>query len=418
MTKPAASTAAAQPRLLLAADVYPDGGGISAIIENIVAELRSQYDLHLAIVDCRSASSERLALPPERIHARGGRSAMKPYLMPTSLLYSFAIGRFLRSLVKRIEPNALLVQDGLFLPVPGLIAIHGTDTKLAVMDHGTLTNSLDPRWQRLMTEQLPFPKNVAFRVGFVLDSPWRNLRWRVGLRRADAVWYVGRELQPWLRRARARGARYAQLVPRDFAPPTPELRAKARTALDVPTSATVINLVTRLAPEKGLDQVVDSLARVEQLDPLVVIVVGDGPLTAWLDARIRELDLPVRLVGRLGRKQIAVVHHASDFHLYAGTIGCGMSIALLEAMASGVVPIVSDVPEEQRDLVGDSGWVFRAGDAEGLHEALIAALSSNENERSSKRALAIERVRAYRNPRLADRVAELLRSDDPGEPHR
>ena len=35
-----------KPRLLIAADVYPDGGGISAIIENIIAELQPQYDLN------------------------------------------------------------------------------------------------------------------------------------------------------------------------------------------------------------------------------------------------------------------------------------------------------------------------------------------------------------------------------------
>ncbi len=405
-----------KPRLLIAADVYPDGGGISAIIENIIAELQPQYEVDLAIVHRPNGSSDQLPLPPERIHAKGSTGHIKPYLMPTSLIYPLVVGRFLRSLVTRIDPDALLVQDGLFLPIPGLLATRGTRTKLAVMDHGTITNSLDPHWQRMMPRQLSFPKNVVFRLGFSLDRPWRDLRWRLGLGRAAAVWYVGHELQPWLERAGARAARYAQVVPHDFVPATPEMRAQARALFEIPQDATVVNMVTRLAPEKGLEHVVESLAKVKgQFDPLVVLVVGDGPLESRLTQEIRRLDLPVRLLGRMGRQQIALVHHASDFHLYAGTIGCGMSIALLEAMASGVVPIASDVPAEQRSLIAQSGWVFEAGDFDALHAALVDALSSSEEERSSRRALAIERVRDYRKPRLTDRVSELLQAGDLSE---
>ena len=49
-------------------------------------------------------------------------------------------------------------------------------------------------------------------------------------------------------------------------------------------------------------------------------------------------------------------------------------------MASGVVPIASDVPAAQREIVGPAGWVFRAGNTGELRDALVAALRCSEEE--------------------------------------
>ncbi len=87
------------------------------------------------------------------------------------------------------------------------------------------------------------------------------------------------------------------------------------------------------------------------------------------------------------------LQHASDVHLYAGTISCGVSICLLEAMAAAVVPVVSDVPIVQTSLVGSSGWVFPAGDAAALASALAAATSMTPAERAARGAEAAERIR-------------------------
>jgi glycosyltransferase involved in cell wall biosynthesis len=143
---------------------------------------------------------------------------------------------------------------------------------------------------------------------------------------------------------------------------------------------------------------------------LLVVIAGDGPLEPWFRTELEERGLShaIRLIGRLDRAGIQRLHHASDFHLYAGTIGCGMSIALLEAMAAGVLPIVSDVPREQRDLVADAGWVFAAGDARGLEDSLAAALSADAAERERRKRRCQEQLASYLRPSLRDLVADLI----------
>jgi glycosyltransferase involved in cell wall biosynthesis len=121
------------------------------------------------------------------------------------------------------------------------------------------------------------------------------------------------------------------------------------------------------------------------------------------------LERNVRLLGRLGRDAIRRVQHASEFHVYAGTISCGVSVCLLEAMAAGVIPIASDVPVLQRQLVEGAGWWFPAGDANALANALRQGLSLTPDERLARRAATLERVAQAPKPTIPELLAELLR---------
>jgi glycosyltransferase involved in cell wall biosynthesis len=228
---------------------------------------------------------------------------------------------------------------------------------------------------------------------------------------ADELWFTGEELAPWFEPAGARARRYSQTVPRDFSPPTAAERSAAREELDVDQDVTLINYVGRLDGEKGLSDIVDALARADEHGDWRMLVGGDGTMGPWLQAAIAERGLGdrVRLLGRLDRAAVRVLQGASDFHLYAGTVGCGVSVALLEAMASGVIPIVSDVPRLQRDLVADSGWVFPAGDADALTRALGEAISCGEAERGRRRARVLEQAAQRSTPTISELVQSLPR---------
>jgi glycosyltransferase involved in cell wall biosynthesis len=176
-------------------------------------------------------------------------------------------------------------------------------------------------------------------------------------------------------------------------------------------------MVTRLAAEKGLPLIIDAIPSLRARFPsLILLIAGQGPLEEWLRAeiRVRHLSSAVRLLGQLGRPEIQRLHHASDFHLYAGTIGCGMSIALLEAMAAGVLPIVSDVPREHRDLVAGAGWVFPANDAQALSEGLESALKTTDVDRKRLTCAVLDRIRAYVEPSLSQLLGDLLNA--PAQP--
>jgi glycosyltransferase involved in cell wall biosynthesis len=402
---------AERPRLLIAVTQYPDGGGISAIVENSVQLLEGDFEVHVAIVDEQPGRRERLALDDSRVHVPARRRRPLPLVFPTSLTFTVRTAAFLRRLVRRLRPDALLVQDGMFLPVPGLLATAASPAKLVVMDHGTLTNILDRDWQRLIIGRMPLSRRVVFATAFALDTPWRSLRWRIGLRRADGAWYVGEENAPYFRQAGPRARRYGQIVPTDFRPAVDTERQDARERLGVPQSATLVNMVTRLDGEKGLYGVLRALAAARAVCPdLKLLIAGGGTLEQDLVDEAGRLGVgdAVDFLGRLNREEVRTLHHASDFHLYAGTIGCGMSVALLEAMACGVIPVVSDVPNEQRALVADAGWVFPAGDDQAMERALVEAVGASDTEREQLRERSLERVHAYGRPSLRDLIGELL----------
>jgi glycosyltransferase involved in cell wall biosynthesis len=400
----------ARPRLLLVAYMYPDGGGIASIIENM-AQTLEDYEVHLAVTVELEGIGQRLQLPADQVHTLGRTKLFRPTVMPFSLLYVARTARFLRGLVRQLAPEAVVTQDALFLPTPAALATRGTETKLVVLDHGILTNQLDPEWQRIARERMGPATALAYRIGFALDTPWRALRWRLGLRLADAAWYVGEELKPFFARAGDRAARHAPIIPPDFVPPTPRQRVEARQALDIADGTTVFNIVTRLDGEKGLDTLIEAIDRTRCVrDDFVVLVAGVGSLEDWMREEIgqRRLNHCIRMIGRLDRDEVGRLHYASDFHLYAGTISCAVSICLVEAMACQVVPIVSDLPAAQVQMVGNSGWVFSAGDTDGLVTAMLEGLNASPAERSARRQAVMTQLEHLPDPPFDRLLAQLL----------
>lgn len=408
-----------KPAVMIVVHCYPDGGGISSIVENYATELADRFNVHIVTVEGRVGWRERADRLPAKFHVLGYSNAINPSLMPTSLAYAVRVGLGLRRLRRSYQPTVLITQDGLNLPIPGLVATWGSDCRLVVMDHGTLTNIYEPRWLPMFLSRLTGLRRLGFRLGFLADSPWRAVRWRIGVRLADRLWYTGSELKPWFARAGARAVEYSQTVPRDFVPAEPDARAAARVALGISPSDRVINYVGRLDGEKGLDTIVAALARVDRSSSGIhdwkALFAGDGSMEQWLRVAIERHGLRdrVRLLGRLDRPAVAALHGASDLHVYAGTISCGVSICLLEAMAAGVVPVVSDVPALQVELVGEAGWVFSAGDTDGLSSALSEALAVTDEELEHLKAEASARVRLSPHPTVPSLIDDLVFGVDP-----
>jgi glycosyltransferase involved in cell wall biosynthesis len=398
-------------RLLVAVNTYPDRGGIASIVENLVRALAPRYEVHVAVIEPRQGFTDRLSIPRHQIHELGYSNAINPLLAPLSLAYLVRTARFLRGLVSRLRPQLLLVQDGLNLPVPGALAVRGSQTKLIVMDHGTLTNTLDGNWQTMILARLPDPKRALFRVGFAADRPWRAVRWRLGFSLADGVWFTGEELRPYAARVGSRAKMYAQIVPSDFREPDAVGRSEARRALGLRADQTVVNMVTRLNEEKGLGSAISAIEKHAYVhQDLRVLIAGDGVSRSWLQNLIESKGLSgvVSLLGALDRGAVRRLHYASDFHLYAGTIGCGMSVALLEAMACGVLPIVSNVPAAHTLLVEGAGWVFPAEDSNALESALEAALATTPEERGRRREAVRRQLTNYRDSSLTALVDQAM----------
>lgn len=144
--------------------------------------------------------------------------------------------------------------------------------------------------------------------------------------------------------------------------------------------------VGRLEPRKGLDHLVRAMARVqERASDARLIVVGEGPDRAPLEALARAAGADVAFAGRVADEDLPAYFQQADLVCASATGGESFGIVLLEAMAAAT-PIVATRIDGYASLVGNPACarLVPPGDA----EALAAALSQLMGDEPARRALA------------------------------
>ena len=156
-------------------------------------------------------------------------------------------------------------------------------------------------------------------------------------------------------------------VPRPCFTPAP----RGALGLDLTEQDTVLVTVGRLVARKGLG---DLLEVVKQLgDPrFKLVVVGEGPARAELEARARSLGIAgaLRFTGFVPEERKRQILEASD--LYVSTsLHEGFGIVFLEAMQHGL-PVVCFDRGGQTDFVNDSvGRLLPLGDLARCRAAIL-----------------------------------------------
>jgi glycosyltransferase involved in cell wall biosynthesis len=125
--------------------------------------------------------------------------------------------------------------------------------------------------------------------------------------------------------------------------------------------------VGRLIPDKGMDVVIDAVARRGGR----LTIAGTGPEGAHLEARARQRGLDVRFAGFVARDRIGDLYAAASCVVLAARRGEGLPNVLLEAMAWGRPVIATPVAGIRGLLVdGVNGLLVPPGDDAALAEAL------------------------------------------------
>jgi glycosyltransferase involved in cell wall biosynthesis len=172
-------------------------------------------------------------------------------------------------------------------------------------------------------------------------------------------------------------------------------RAAARARLGLPAGAFVVAALGRLVPVKGLDFLVGALPALAAAIPSArLVLVGDGPERAALEAQARTLGVGDRVLVTGAAADVTVALAAADA-LAAPSRNEGMGRALVEAMALGlpvVAAAVGGIPAVVAD--GETGRLVPAGDAAALAAALIE-LGRDEALRAKLGAAAAARAEAF-----------------------
>lgn len=142
--------------------------------------------------------------------------------------------------------------------------------------------------------------------------------------------------------------------------------------------------VGRLVEKKGVAYLIDAFARVQAAIPdAELIILGDGPLRAELDARAARQAVHASFLG--GKDSAGVAHQLAEARVFclpsvvaASGDGEGLGIALLEAQAAGV-PVVTSAQGGRDEAIrhGQTGFAFRERDVATLAHHLTQLLSDD-----------------------------------------
>lgn len=277
-----------------------------------------------------------------------------------------------------------------------------------------LNGLLYPLQLRAMRNALPPDCSIV--VQHHAEAPWSAFvrplqRW--GLRAADGFFFAARDLATsWVnQRLISKRQSIFQIMEGSN-----NFRCQDRVAARVRTGMVgdpVILWVGRLIPLKDPLTVLEGFTRILRHAPQARLYMAYG--TAEMLPAVRErigasktLAEAVTLLGRIEHSQLEDIYNSVDYFVL-GSHQEGSGFSLAEAMACGVVPVVTDIPSFR--VMTDGGRIgacWRPGSSESFVDKFLAVMGQPLEQLSreaqgffqsqlSYKAIAREAVRAYRD---------------------
>ena len=210
-----------------------------------------------------------------------------------------------------------------------------------------------------------------------MRSALRRAVWRLGLAGADAFFFTAEEqARPWREARVIRPAQEVHAIPESSRSPRRVPRQEARERSGVAGQPALL-WVGRLSPQKDPLTVLEGFARVSDALPAarLTFVYQDDRLLPELRARVAadaRLGERVRLASPVPPDAVPYFLCAADVFVL-GSPDEGSGYALIEALACGLVPVVTDIPSFRALTSGGRlGALWAPGDAGALARSLVA----------------------------------------------
>lgn len=131
----------------------------------------------------------------------------------------------------------------------------------------------------------------------------------------------------------------------------------------------VVLMVGRLSGEKRQDVIIRAVQKSRYADNIQLVFAGRGPEEGKLRRMAKNLKNPP-VFGFYNQKELLRVINESDLYIHASDAEIE-GISCLEAMACGLVPVISDSPLSATNAFAmDSKCLFAAGDSQSLAERI------------------------------------------------
>jgi glycosyltransferase involved in cell wall biosynthesis len=149
---------------------------------------------------------------------------------------------------------------------------------------------------------------------------------------------------------------------------------QVRSELQVPTEAFVVTTVCRLFRPRDFETLLYAFRQVlDRLSGAHLLIVGDGPLRPQVEGLVTSLHLEnhAHLLGM--RRDVPQILRATDVLVLSSKSWEGLPLTVLEAMASSLPVVASDVGGTREAIVdGETGLLFPPGDAAALAYGILS----------------------------------------------
>lgn len=360
----------AREKVCIVAPHYSTAGGMRTIVRQLIKILSENYGVIMLSIKWREEEKRRFVHYDIALNPRL-RMLFIPWQIPTIVLYELS-GAIWCFILRILGVQKFLVQEAVVTAFFVTLVGKMTGARVYMFDYGPMLSLYDPSFVRTPSR---------YRPGFVTVIYAKLLRAmnKFSLRHCSKFFIYSREIEKC---ALDRGLESEKMVPYNFPVDTTlfrrydlDEREKVREKFSVRESEVVVTFIGRISEDKGLPYLLES-AKVlikRYAGRVKFIIAGDGPLVDWLLKNTMEYRTShIVYLGALhGSKEIVDILNASDVFVYPITVSYGYALAFLEAMATGLPSIITDVGPTKELIVNEyNGMVIPTNDVRALRNAL------------------------------------------------
>ena len=181
--------------------------------------------------------------------------------------------------------------------------------------------------------------------------------------------------------------------------------AQLRKELEISGNDRIALTIGRLAPDKGLEYLIQAAAMLPPASQIHIVIAGEGPARQFLTQQAVRLKVVDRVHFIGFREDVGDLLSACDL-VVLPSLREGLSISLLEAMAAAK-PIIATTIGSQREIAahGEMAWLVPPGDAKALRDAMSRLIEAP----ASMARLAVNARMIYQNRYTEERMLRSYR---------
>jgi glycosyltransferase involved in cell wall biosynthesis len=160
-----------------------------------------------------------------------------------------------------------------------------------------------------------------------------------------------------------------------------------REKLGIAEDAVVAVTVRRLVFKNGVDTLLETARSTAKSNPkLVYLVIGRGPDFEAVKSRIAQLGIEKTflLAGFVSDQDLPSYYNASNFFILPSKSGEGLPLVALEAMASGLSVVATDVGGIREVMLDGYGTIVPPNDPKALADAAVTYASTQPTGQRQK----------------------------------